>query len=58
MKGVVETLRAQYPDHPVLHTVSRSQALWWPLHSVMATGPSIASMISAALMPVAGRASW
>jgi len=43
---------------PVLQTVSKSQALWSPLHSVMATGPSMASMISAALMRFAGRASW
>ena len=40
---------------PVLQTVSRSQALWMPLHSVIATGPSIASMIAAALnMPEHG----
>ena len=42
---------------PVRHTFSMSQLLWLPLHSVIATGPSIASMMAAALMRVAGRAS-
>jgi hypothetical protein len=43
-------------ETPVLQEVSRSQALWSPLHSVIATGPSIASMIEAALIRAAGRA--
>ena len=42
---------------PVLQDSSKSQALWLPLHSVIATGPSIASMIAAALIAAAGRAS-
>ena len=39
---------------PVLQESSKSQALWLPLHSVIATGPSIASMIAAALIAAAG----
>ena len=43
---------------PVLHDSSKSHALWMPLHSVIATGPSIASMMAAALIAEAARASW
>jgi hypothetical protein len=42
---------------PVRHTLSMSHALWLPLHSVIATGPSIASMIEAALIAFDARAS-
>ena len=42
---------------PTRQNSSRSQQLFFELHSVIATGPSSASMISAAVMSSAGRAS-